>query len=342
MPQTSATEFANIVGGELRGDGGAELRGVASLDDAMRTDVAFLGNKAYTDNVAQSRAGAVLLPRGWDGAPPSDGQAHILCDDPSTAFNVAVERFTPPPPVPPPGIHPTAAVAESAKVDPTAHIGANAVVEDGAEIGPRSVVGAGCVLGADTTLGADCLIHPNVTILHRCQVGSRVVIHSGTVIGSDGFGFIPGQDGHTKIPQRGIVRINDDVEIGAQVAIDRARFGETRIGQGTKIDNLVQIAHNVVVGKHCFLVAQSGISGSTTLGDFVTVAGQVGIAGHLDIGDGAVLMAQSGVSKNVPPGASLMGTPAVERREFARRLSAPKQIQRLRDQLDQLQSDIGK
>jgi UDP-3-O-[3-hydroxymyristoyl] glucosamine N-acyltransferase len=182
-------------------------------------------------------------------------------------------------------------------------------------IGARSVIGAGCYIGHETKIGEDCLFHPNVTIRERCLLGNKVYIHSGAVIGSDGFGYIPGENGHTKIPQVGIVQIDDDVELGANVTVDRARFGRTWIKEGVKVDNIVHIAHNVIVGKYCFIVSQVGIAGSTELEDRVVAAGQVGIGGHLHIGAGAMLMGQSGVTKDIEPGATVIGSPAIPIKE---------------------------
>jgi UDP-3-O-[3-hydroxymyristoyl] glucosamine N-acyltransferase len=227
-------------------------------------------------------------------------------------------------------------------VPDTAHIGPHAVIEAGVRIGERSVIGAGCYIGEHSGIGADCLIYPNVTIRERCRIGSRVIIHPGAVIGSDGFGYESGPAGHTKIPQVGIVQIDDDVEIGAQAAIDRARFGRTWIKQGTKIDNLVQIAHNVVISEHCFVIAQVGISGSTSVGQGTILAGQAGIAGHLNIGNRAIVMAQSGVSKDLADGAIVFGSPAMDRRQFARTQSHLKSLDRAMKRLHELEEDVAR
>jgi UDP-3-O-[3-hydroxymyristoyl] glucosamine N-acyltransferase len=230
-----------------------------------------------------------------------------------------------------------------AKVPASAHVGPNAVIEAGAVIGERTVVGALCYIGQDATVGDDCLLHPNVTVRERCRLGSRVIVHSGTTIGSDGFGYVPNLTGglHAKIPQVGIVQIDDDVEIGANVAIDRARFGKTWIRRGVKIDNLVQIAHNVVVGELSFVVAQAGIAGSSKLGRGCVLWAQAGIAGHAEIGDGTQILAQSGVPKDLPPGSRVIGSPAVPEREFIRDLFNLHRIDKLAAQLKELKAQLA-
>jgi len=231
-------------------------------------------------------------------------------------------------------------IAEGVRVPESAHIGPNAVLAPGAQVGERTVIGAGVYVGHEARVGADCLIHPNVTIRERCRIGDRVIIHSGTVVGSDGFGYISGPEGHRKIPQVGNVQIDDDVEIGACVAIDRARFGATWIKRGTKVDNLVQIAHNVVIGEGCLIVAQVGIAGSTRLGRGVVLAGQVGVAGHIELHDGVIVMAQSGVGKDVPPGTVMFGSPAVERKQFIRDRAAVRSVTKLKQTVARLQQRL--
>lgn len=255
---------------------------------------------------------------------------------PSVAFTSILEKLSPPPSEDAfTGVHPAAVVAADAEIDPSATIHACAVIESGVRIGPGTVIGAQSFVGRDSCLGADCFIHPQV-VLRECSIlGARVIIHSGTVIGSDGFGYHSSGGVHRKVPQIGHVQIDDDVEIGACTAIDRARFGRTWIQTGTKIDNLVQIAHNVVIGPHCLIVAQTGISGSARLGRQVTLAGQVGVVGHVEVGDGVVVAAKSGVSKDISPGQQLLGpygTPMKEERELIahyRRL--PKTVARLKE-----------
>ena len=338
-PRTSS-DIAVLVGGRLAGNGKIEVTGVASLQEAQPEDLSFLGNDRYRSQVVPSAAGVVLVPESFtEPIPPN--RAWIHCANPSDAFSKVVTLFAPPPVAYVPGIHPQAVVHPSAHVPPSAHVGPCAVIEESAVIGERTVIGANAYIGRETRIGADCLIYPLVAIRERCRLGDRVIIHLGTTVGSDGFGYIPGPQGHTKIPQVGIVQIDDDVEIGAQVAIDRARFGKTWIKRGVKIDNLVQIAHNVIIGEFSFVVAQVGIAGSTRLGRGVTVAGQVGLAGHIEIGDGAVLMAQSGTDKDIPAKAIMMGSPAVDRKEFARNQFNLHRIGKLAATVKVLQQEVA-
>jgi UDP-3-O-[3-hydroxymyristoyl] glucosamine N-acyltransferase (EC 2.3.1.-) len=235
----------------------------------------------------------------------------------------------------PKGIHKTAIIAKSVKLGKGVAVGPFCVIEEGAQIGDRSVIYASCYIGYKTKIGKDCLIYPKISIRDKITIGDRVIIHGGTVIGSDGFGFATVKGLHHKIPQIGTVVIEDDVEIGANVTIDRARFDKTIIGRGTKIDNLVQIAHNVVVGENSIIVAQAGISGSTVIGNNVTLAGQAGLVGHITIGDGAIVAAQAGVTKSVPPNTMVSGYPAREH-ESARKVIAcvqrlPELVETIRD-----------
>ncbi|MCF7855576.1 MAG: UDP-3-O-(3-hydroxymyristoyl)glucosamine N-acyltransferase [Candidatus Pacebacteria bacterium] len=337
--ELTAEAISKRVGGRIEGVADVTVSGVASLREATPEDVSFLGNEKYEAQVLPSKAGVVLVPETFSSPPPS-GRTWIHCADPSAAFSELVEFFAPPPVDCSPGIHPTAVVADSTAIPESVHIGPCAVIEPGVRLGEDTVVAAGCYVGHDTHLGRECKLYPNVTIRERCRLGDRVVVHSGTVIGSDGFGYLPGEEGHTKIPQLGFVQIDSDVEIGAQVAVDRARFGRTWIKRGAKIDNLVQIAHNVIVGENCFLVAQMGIAGSSELGRGVIAAGQVGISGHLKVGDRATLMGQAGISKDVPPDAVYFGTPAMDRKEFARQMLAVRQVPGLRARVKELEQIV--
>jgi UDP-3-O-[3-hydroxymyristoyl] glucosamine N-acyltransferase len=307
--------LAEHVGGTLAGGGGdTVITGIGDLRSAQPDQISFLGNTKYEPLAVASRAAAILVS-------PKDSSkfsfARIIVESPSAAFGKISALFAPEPVRDEPGIHPTAVVAPDAFIGEGASIQAHAVISPGVHLGARSVIGANSVIGEKTTIGDDTRIYPLVTIRERSVIGSRVIIHSGTVIGSDGFGydFDPQTGRHIKIAHTGHVQIDDDVEIGANTTVDRARFGKTHIGPGVKIDNLVQIAHNVTIGAHSIVVSQTGISGSTSLGRYVTLAGQVGLAGHLTIGDRATITAQSGLNKDVPAGAVLSGHHAIPTRE---------------------------
>jgi len=331
-------EIASLVGGQLVGAPEATLiHGVAPAGAAAPGELTFFANPRYLPALRTSLATAALVPEGFaEEILP----ARIFVPKPSMAFAEVAARFAPPPVPFESGIHPKASVAPEAVLGEGVSVQAGAVIEPGARIGARSVVGAGSYIGRDAVVGDDTLIYPNVTLRERCQIGNRCIIHSGTVIGSDGFGFELVEGRHRKIPQIGIVQIDDDVEIGANVAIDRARFGRTWIQEGVKIDNLVQIAHNVVVGKHSIIVAQVGISGSAELGNYVTLAGQVGLAGHIKIGDRAIIGAQGGVSKDVPPGEIWWGSPATPIKETKERLALTKRLPKLLQRIKILEQEI--
>lgn len=301
-------EIARLVAGSVVGDGEVRITGISGIKEAGPGDLSFIANSRYLHLLESTRASAVITSRRVEKA----RLPLIQTDNPSLAFAKLAGVFSPAAQSHPRGISRRAQIAPGVKLGKNATVQAFAVIEAGARIGDRTVVYSGCYIGREARVGNDCLIYPNVTIRERVEIGHRVIIHSGTVVGSDGFGFAQVEGIHHKIPQIGTVVIEDDVEIGANVTIDRARFGRTRIGRGTKIDNLVQIAHNVVVGQNCLIVAQAGVSGSTTLGDHVVLAGQAGVVGHISVGEGAMVGAQAGVSKAVPPGARVWGTPARE------------------------------
>jgi UDP-3-O-[3-hydroxymyristoyl] glucosamine N-acyltransferase len=311
-----------------------QISGLATLQEAQAGDLSFLGNSKYQSQVPESAASVIIVPTDYPGHPKA-GQAFLRHPQPSLGLALIcreIERQLLPPRTP--GIHPSAVVSPSAEVSPEAFIGPLCVVEDGAVISTGCHLEAQVYIGAHARLAAHCHLSPHVTLAHHCELGERVRVHPGTSIGSDGFGyeFIAGQ--HEKVPQIGNVIVGPDVEIGANTTIDRARFGSTRIGAGSKIDNLVMIAHNVQVGKGCLLVAQCGISGSTVLGDYVIVGGQAGLAGHLKIGDRAKIGAQAGISKNMEPDIFVRGTPAhpymEAQRIFALQKRLPEFFQRLK------------
>jgi len=338
--KTTVAALAEMVGGKVVGDGSAEIAGVNSLEEAAGTDVSFLGNKKYAKQVASSNAAAVFVGEDFDPA-AAEGKTLIIRGNPNGAFAKAVEFFAPPPVEYPKGIHPAAVVADSAKVAESASIGPCAVVEPDAEIGDGTVIGAGSYIGHGVKVGAGTLIYPNVSIRERCVVGNRVIIHSGTTIGSDGFGFEAGPAGIVKISQVGIVQIDDDVEIGANCAIDRARFGKTHLKMGVKLDNLVHVAHNVVVGEFSMLIGQCGIAGSAKIGRGAIVAAKAGINGHITIGDGAKIAGTAGVVKDVPPGGVVVGTPAEPQRDFMARVILPKTVAKLKSKIEALEKKLS-
>lgn len=299
-------EIAGIVDGEVVGDDTTVIIGISGIKEAKEGDITFLANPKYFPLIEKTQASAIITSKDIN----SSSKPIIRTENPSLAFAKIISCILPSGVKHPAGIHPTAILGKGVSLGKDAAIGPYAVIEDDVSIGDKSIIYSGCFVGHHSKIGSGVLIYPNVSIREGTAIGNRVIIHSGTVIGSDGFGFAAVEGLHQKIPQIGVVEIGDDVEIGANVTIDRARFDKTIIGRGTKIDNLVQIAHNVVVGENSIIVAQVGISGSTTVGRNVTLAGQVGLVGHINIGDNAVVMAQSGVSKSVPPSAVMWGYPA--------------------------------
>ncbi len=328
-------ELAEFVGGRLSGDGSIAIRGVNGLREAGPGEIAFLANKKYAPLLATTRASAVIVGEGVKTDLPA-----IVAKNPDLAFARAAERFNVAPTRPPPGIHPSAAVSPGASIGRNVHVGAFAVVESGASIGDNTVIFPQVYVGPGARIGPDCLLYPQVMVRERCQIGGRVILHSGAVVGSDGFGYVTEEGIHRKIPQTGIVVIEDDVEIGANVSIDRARFGRTVIQKGTKIDNLVQIAHNVVVGEGSLIAAQAGIAGSTRLGKYVMLGGQAGVTGHVNVGDRAAVTAQAGVSKDVPPGKVVSGEHAVDMKTHLRQLAALAKLPAMMDELKKLRKEI--
>ena len=340
------SELARWVDGDIvRGGLDLSLTGMAALDAAGSHDVSFLGNEKYHGQFLQTRAAAVIVSRGVTDGP--EATALIAVDNPSLAFAVVVRHFAAAARQFAPGIHPQAFVDPSAVLDPAkVRVQAGAVVLAGAVVGDGSDLGPNSVVSEDAVIGKDCRIMANASIRERCVLGDRVILQPGAVIGSDGYGYEFHDGRHVKIDQVGIVEIGDDVEIGANTTIDRARFGKTLIGEGSKIDNLVQIGHNCVIGKHCLIISQTGISGSSQLGDYVTAAGQVGIAGHVTIGSKAVLSGRTGVTASLPGGEVYAGKPALPIREemklqaLVRRL--PKLVARVKALEEALQADADK
>jgi len=307
--------LAEHVGGTLQGgDAETVITGIADLRSAQPDQVSFFANAKYEADARASRAAAILVSV---KDAPKFTFTRIVVESPNAAFGKISALFAPPPIRDEPGIHPTAVIAPDAVIGEGVSIAPHAVVSSGVRIGARVVIGANCFIGEQSAIGDDTRIYPLVTVRERSLIGARVIIHSGTVIGADGFGYEldPKTGCHMKIAHTGHVQIDNDAEIGANTTIDRGRFGRTHIGEGVKIDNLVQIAHNVTIGAHSIIVSQTGISGSTSLGRYVTLAGQVGLAGHLNVGDHATITAQSGLNKDVPAGAILAGHHAMPMRE---------------------------
>ncbi len=308
----SAAEISAITqSSNARGATTETVRGLAGLAEAEPGDLSFLGNAKYKADVPATRASVVLLPADYAGEPRA-GQLFILVDNPSVALARVCARIEQSLwPKPAPGIHSSASVAPGARISPTATVGPLCVVEAGAVIGERVQLHAQVFVGRNAVIGDDCWLMPGVVLATECVLGQRVRVQAGVVIGSDGFGYEFVKGRHEKVPQVGIVSIGDDVEIGANTTLDRARFSQTTVGEGTKIDNLVQIAHNVSIGRHCLVCAQAGISGSTTLEDYVVLGGQAGLAGHITIGKGAKAGGQTGISSDIPAGSFVNGTPAL-------------------------------
>lgn len=331
------SELAARIGARLEGDGAIAVTRVAGLEAAEPGDVTFLANPAYAAEVARTRASAVILGQHGPAAPC----AVLRADDPYLAFARAVQVLAPAP-IRPTGVHATAVVDDTAMLGPDVAIGPLAVIGPGTRIGARSVIHAHAVIGAGTTIGDDCVIHAHVSIRERCRLGDRVTLQNGAVIGADGFGFARRPDGtHEKIAQTAPVVIEDDVEIGANTTIDRPAVGETRIGAGTKIDNLVMIAHGVVIGARTLVAAQVGISGSTTVGDDAMLGGQVGVAGHLTIGDGAKVTGQSGITHSIAAGAFVSGLPAIDNRDWRKAAVVFTHLPELRRQVQELERRVA-
>lgn len=295
---------------EQEGSGCNKVQGIASLNQAIRTDLSFLGNSKYRNQVAESDAGVLLIPKDYEGH-PKPNQVFIRVDNPSWGLakicRYIESSFSP---RPQPGIHPSSVVDPEAKVSSEAYIGPFCHIESGAEIQAGVILSGYNYIGKECQIGENTYLFQRATVLNYCQIGKRVVLQTGAVIGSEGFGFETKNGVHEKVPQIGGVTIEDDVDIGANTTIDRARFDQTRIGAGSKIDNLVQIAHNVTIGRGCIIAAQVGVSGSTHIEDYVVIGGQAGLAGHIHIGKGSKIGAQSGIPGNLSPGSFVRGSPA--------------------------------
>lgn len=341
-------ELISLTGGKLIRLGNAgEISGMASLDEAGPEEVSFLGNDKYHQDYLKTAAALVLIAEGSQNQPLPDASVGLVAvENPSLAFAKIVKHFFVNSAKFTAGIAPGAFIAEGVKLNAEkVCVKAGAVIESGARIGDGTEIGSGAVVGAGVVIGNDCLLHANATVRESCIIGDRVILQPGCVIGSDGYGYELIDGRHEKVDQVGIVVLENDVEIGANSTIDRARFGKTIIGEGTKIDNLVQIAHNVRIGKHCLVVAQSGLAGSSSLGDYVTLAAQVGVAGHIKVHDRAILTAKTGALKDLKGDTVYKGTPARPLREEQKKLAylarlpkLVKEIKALQRRIDELES----
>ncbi len=350
--QRSLGELAALVGGQVVGDASLTLDGVAQLDRAAPHQVAVFHHPRYRAELGPSHAGAVVVSPEVAGSPDVQGKNLLVTDEPYLAFAKIVVAFHVEAAARP-GVHASAVIDPTARVDPSAEIGPLVCLGTGVVVGPRSVLRAGVILEAEARVGADCLLHARSVVRERCTLGDRVILQPGAVVGSDGFGYAFDPQGargphHLKVPQMGVVVVEDDVELGANACVDRATLGETRIGHGTKIDNLVQVAHNVTVGANAILCAQVGIAGSSELGAGVMLGGQAGVSGHLKLGAGSKLGAQSGVMDDIPDGEAWGGFPAHALNDWFRTAAALRRLPRLlreiaklKKQIDELQRKVA-
>ena len=341
MKTLSAAAIAEMVKGSVIGDANKVCSGVSGVKTATADHISFVGSKKYQHQLESTAAGIVLINKDLEKE-PLNGRTFVVCEHVDWAFAKVLDFFAPEPVVYAPGIHPSAVVDPSAKLGSNVHVGACAVIDRNAEIGDNTIIMPGAYVGVEAKIGSDCYLAPNVVVMFRCVLGCKVILHPGVVIGGDGFGFVPGPQGLVKVPQTGIVEIGNDVEIGANTTIDRARFGKTRIKDNVKIDNQVMVAHNVEIGESSILVAQCGIAGSAELGRGVIIAAQAGVNGHITIGDGAQVAGTSGVVKSLPAGAIAMGTPAEGQREFMTRYTLPKKVEKLQARINELAAELEK
>jgi UDP-3-O-[3-hydroxymyristoyl] glucosamine N-acyltransferase len=330
-------ELAALSGGELTGDPAQVISGAASLMEATAGEITFFADPRYAPLLRKTRASAIFVPPDFSEA---ISLARIRVANPAKAFEQVVLKLAPEPIKFAAGVHRTAIVEGTAKLGAGVSVQPHAVIEAGVILGDNTVVGAGCFIGRDSTIGPGALIYPNVTIRERSVIGARVIIHSGAVIGADGFGFEMVEGRYTKIPQVGFVQIDDDVEIGANTTIDRARFGRTWIQRGVKIDNLVQVAHNVVIGEDTAIAAQAGMAGSVRIGRHVVIAGQAGLVGHVEVSDRAVIGAQTGVTKSIGSGPWLL-SPAVPMDEAKQQIAWVHRLGKLFARVKAIEKKLG-
>lgn len=332
----TVAQLAERIGGELVGDGSGQIVAVGAVEAAEESTVTFITNGRHVTKLGKSRAGAVITAKRIE----SLAKPQLIVKDVNAALIEALNVFAPKLKAATKGVDPTAKVGEDVKIGEGVAIGPGVIIDDGAEIGSNSVISAGCKIGENSKLGKNCRLDNNVVIYHNCIIGNNVIIQANSTIGSTGFGYYFIEGGHKLIPHNGGVVIEDFVEIGANSCVDRAKFGNTVIGAGTKIDNLVQIAHNVVIGKCCLIVGQVGISGSCKIGDGVVLAGQVGLVDNIEIGEGSVVGAQSGVVGNIAAGQQVFGTPATEKKEALQVTVLTRRLPKLAEQLKQLSARI--
>ena len=308
-------DLAELVGGRVEGDPDRTVESVRTLEAAGPRDLSFLNHPRYREQALASQAGALLVAANL--ASEDFGRPLLVVDDTAYALSVLLNRLHPVE-IPEPGVHPTAVIEPGCEVDPSAHIGPYAVIGSGTRIGARAAIHPHVVVGKGCEVGEGAVLHPHAVLYDRTAVGPGAIVHAGAVLGADGFGYATHGGVHHKVPQVGRVVLEKDVEVGANTTIDRATLGETRIGEGTKIDNLVQVGHNVQTGRHCILCGQAGIAGSTQLGNYVVLAGQAGVSGHIKLGDGAQVAAKSAALTSVEPKTQVAGIPAVELRKWRR------------------------
>ncbi|MFQ5579764.1 MAG: UDP-3-O-(3-hydroxymyristoyl)glucosamine N-acyltransferase [Nitrospiria bacterium] len=333
--EMSLSEIARMLDGRVIGDPHLRITGVSAIEEAKPGDITFISNPKYRSRAVSTRASALIIPKEIKGLPAS----LLLVENPYYAFAQLLATFHPTPPHTG-GIDSKVSIGKDVILGEEVSLGPFVTLEDGVKVGRGVRMGPGVYVGAGSEVGDDSLIYPNVTLREGVKIGKRVIIHCGTVVGSDGFGFVPHQGRHFKIPQVGGVIVEDDVELGANVTVDRATMGNTVIGRGTKVDNLVQIGHNVVIGENTILVSQVGISGSVEIGRHVTLAGQVGVVGHLKVGDRVVVGAKSGITKDIPPGKTVSGFPPVPHKAWLKSQAVFRKLPELKDQLRALEEKI--
>jgi len=333
-------EIASLLGCPPPPDAQRRVTGLAALSDAGPGELSFISSEAFATQLVETRAAGVIIKKKLRLPAPPPQAAALVVDDADLAVAKVLELFAPPVPRPPAGVDPAARVAGSATLGAGVAVGPHVYVGERARIGARTVLHPGVYLGDDTVVGEDCQLFPNVVVRERITLGNRVIIHAGSVLGTDGFGYRWDGTRHAKVPQIGTIVVEDDVEIGSCVCVDRAKFSATTIGRGTKVDNLVQIAHNVQIGPHCIIVAQVGLAGTAKLGAGVVLGGQVAVRDHVTIGDGAMVAATSAVAEDVTPKAVVSGTPALPHRQSLREQAALRRLPDLVVQVRKLQEEI--